>query len=244
MTSPALNTTPFAFGWWSFDLGRYRPCDGTYCFTEYDSIPPIRALNGTLDWLGPLDPQTDSRMQIYRNAPEERGKLAEIEAEAATLGLTLPAAFIRLMGSPDLQDRIPSCTACTFDLSEHIVPCIGETPGYIIRFLRDQQDVLLWYLYLTPQGEQWVLVSPYEFGDGPDENPNAVPEDERRAIIAHTRICAPSFETFAYRFWLENTLWFKLNESDSGDPLSDEQQQYLDYYVQQQEQHNQRQADT
>jgi len=243
MASPAQNTPPFDFGWWSFDLGKYRPCDGTYCFYGYDSIPPIRTLNGTLDWLDPLDPQTDQGMQLYRTAPEERGKLAEIEAEATQLGLTLPAAFLRLMGSPELQDRIPSCTACTFDLSAHIVPCIGETSGYIIRFLRDQQDVLLWYLYLTPQGEQWVLVSPYEFGDGPDENPNDAPENERRAIIARTRICAPSFEAFVYRFWLENTLWFRLNTSESDGPLSDEQQRYLDFYGQQQ-QHSQQQADS
>ncbi|MEO7002487.1 MAG: hypothetical protein ABI068_11725 [Ktedonobacterales bacterium] len=230
MASTGQNSTPFSFGWWSFDLGAYRPCDGTYCFSSYGELPPIRELNGTLDWLGPLDPQTEQSMQLYRNAPEKRGKLAAIEAEATKLGLTLPEAFVRLMGSPELQDRIPSCTACTFDLSAHIVPCIGDSPGYIIRFLRDQQDVLLWYLYLTPQGEQWVLVSPYEFGDGPDENPNDVADDERTAVIAHTRICAPSFEAFVYRFWLENTIWFTLNTSDSSGSLTNEQQHYVDHY--------------
>ena len=222
MASTAQTTTPFTFGWWSFDLGTYRPCNGTYCFYPYDSIPPIRNLNGTLDWLGPLDTQTEQRMQIYRNAPEERGKLAEIEAEATKLGLRLPDAFVRLMGSPELQDRIPSCTACTFDLSAHIVPCIGDTPGYIIRFLRDQQDVLLWYLYLTPQGEECVFVSAYEFGDGVDENPNDVPDDERTAVIANTFICAPTFEAFVYRFWLENTLWFELNSSGSAKSIATE----------------------
>jgi len=153
------------------------------------------------------------------------------------LGLPLPEAFLRLMGSPQLQDRIPSCTACTFDLSAHITPCIGDTPGYIIRFLRDQQDVLLWYLYLTPHAEECVLVSPYEFADAADANPNAIPEDERQAVIANTCICAPTFEAFVYRFWLENTLWFKLNSSNASNASSDgngqhtdEQQRYLDHY--------------
>lgn len=175
MTSTTGHTPPFRFGWWSFNLGQYRPCDGTYCFYLYDSLPPIRALNGTLDWLGPLDDETDQSMQLYRNAPEERGNLAQIEADATKFGLTLPKAFVRLMGSPDLQDRIPSCTACTFDLSAHIIPCIGETPGYLIRFLRDQQSVLLWYLYLTPQGDECVLVSPYEFGEGKTRIPMIYP---------------------------------------------------------------------
>jgi len=230
MTSTAGNTPPFRFGWWSFDLGKYRPCNGTYCFYPYDGIPPIRALNGTLDWLGPLDHETDESMQLYRNEPEERGNLAQIEADATKLGLTLLEAFVRLMRSPKLQDRIPSCTACTFDVSAHITPCIGETPGYLIRFLRDQQSVFLWYLYLTPHGDECVLVSPYEFGEGEGDNPNNLPDDERTAVIAHTCICAPTFEAFVYRFWLENVLWFKLNSSDHDGHLSEEQRSYLDHY--------------
>jgi hypothetical protein len=230
MTSTTEHTPPFTFGWWSFDLGAYRPCNGTYCFYPYDSIPPIRALNGTLDWLGPLDHETEQSMQLYRNAPEQRGNLTQVAADATKLGLTLPEAFVRLMGSPELQDRMPSCTACTFDLSAHITPCIGETPGYLIRFLRDQQSVLLWYLYLTPHGEECVLASPYEFGDGEDDNPNDLPDDQRRAVMAHTCICAPTFEAFVYRFWLENILWFKLNSSDDDGRLSEEQRGYVDHY--------------
>jgi hypothetical protein len=230
MMSTAGHTPPFRFGWLSFDLGKYRPCDGTYCFYPYDSLPPIRALNGTLDWLDPLDDETDQSMQLYRNAPEERGNLAQVEADATKFGLTLPEAFMRLTGSPGLQDRIPSCTACTFDLSAHIIPSIGDTSGYLIRFLRDQQSVLLWYLYLTPQGDECVLVSPYEFGEGEDENPNDLPDETRTAVITHTCICAPTFETFVYRFWLENVLWFKLNSSVDDGQMSDEQRSYLDHY--------------
>ena len=49
------------------------------------------------------------QMEIHRNAPEERGKLDEIAAAAGKVGLTLPEAFTRLMGSSELQDRIPTC---------------------------------------------------------------------------------------------------------------------------------------
>ena len=30
----------FPWGWWSFDLGKYRACDGTYALYKYDSLPP------------------------------------------------------------------------------------------------------------------------------------------------------------------------------------------------------------
>lgn len=33
--------SPFASAWWSFDLGEYRPCDGTYRIYPYDSVPPL-----------------------------------------------------------------------------------------------------------------------------------------------------------------------------------------------------------
>jgi hypothetical protein len=229
MSSTREHSAPFAFGWWSFDLGTYRPCGSTYCLYPYDSLPPIRELRGTLDWLSPLDSQTDERMQPYRNSSESRRRLTELENEVSKLGLSLPNAFVHLMSASKLQDQIPSCTACTFDLSAHVVPCIGESSGYLIRFLRDQQDVFLWYLYLTPDGDECVLVSAYEFGDEADYNPNDLPDDQVSAVISHTWICAPTFETFVYRFWLENTLWFKLN-SARNQALTDVEQRYLDHY--------------
>jgi hypothetical protein len=225
---------PFKLGWWSFDLGTYRPCDGTYCFYAYESVPPLPEPDGSLRWLGPLDEATDRKMEIHRNAPEARGMVAEIEAQARGLGLTLPGAFVRLMGSPELQDRIPSCTACYFSLSQKIVPCPASDGGYIVRFLNDQQDVLLWYLYLTPAGESGVLVSPIGLDDIAEEMPGAaLTEEWRRSILANTFVCAPSFAAFIYRFWLENTLWFKLNEGEGNGTWTEEERRYLAHYARQ-----------
>src|SRR5262249_38749132 len=152
-------------------------------------------------------------------------------AQAAGLGLALPPAFARLMGSPELQDRIPSCTACTFGLSDALVPCIGSEGGYVVRFLSDQQDVLLWFLYLTPEGQERVLCSPAPMDELAAERPEGLPADERAAVIANTIVCAPSFEAFAYRFWLENSIWFKLNEGGGEAKLTDEERRYLDHYA-------------
>jgi hypothetical protein len=230
MDRPTQAGMPFKMAWWSFDLGKYRPCDGTYCFYPYESLPPIPEVDGTLSWLGSLDATTDQMMQVHRNAPEARGNLERLIAEAEQLGLGLPQSFLRLMGSPKLQDRIPSSTACYFVLSEHIVPSPGTDGGYVIRFLNDQQDVLLWHLYVTREGDRGVLVSPYPLDElaSPDASAG-LGEDDRQAIIANTYLCAPSFEAFIYRFWLENVIWFKVSGGNDT-PLTEDERRYLAHY--------------
>jgi hypothetical protein len=218
---------PFPQAWWSFDLGRYRGCDGTYCHFEYDSLPPIPAVSESLDWLEPLDERTDAKMAIHRNPPEARGEVAKIAESAARLGLTLPESFIRLMSAPDLQDQIPSCTACYFKLSDDIMPCPGSDGGYIVRFYNDQQDVFLWYLYLTPQGAQYVLVTPIELEEMAAKS---LSDEERRSVQQNTWVCAPSFVAFIYRWWLENSLWFKVSESDDEEKLTADERSYLAHY--------------
>jgi hypothetical protein len=261
---------PFGRGWWGTDLGAYRGCDGTYCFFPYESLPPLPPRDETLSWLGPLPEHLDREMEVHRSyAPEKRGRIDTIAAQAQQLGLTLPPAFLRLMGSHKLQDRIPSCSACFFILSERIVPCPAAEQGYIVRFLNDQQDVLLWYLYLTREdqrppepagrravpptceaqsprvrskrrsseaGDACVIVSPYEL-DGPEdaEEGESLTDVARHNILRHniltnTVVCAPTFDEFIYRFWLENTLWFKLNEA--GATLTPAEHAYAAHYAQ------------
>jgi hypothetical protein len=56
--------------------------------------------------------------------------------------------------------------------------------------------------------------------------PNA---EETAKVIADATICAPSFEAFIYRFWLESTLYRKLHGFDYT-PLTSEEQRYLAHY--------------
>jgi hypothetical protein len=227
VTAPQL--TPFRRGWYAFDLGQYRPCAGTYCLSPYEDLPPIAAPDESLAWLGPLDERTDQQMQIHRDRQVASGKLDQIVASAQRLGLSLQPSFLRLMGSPELQNRIPSCTACYFSLSDDIISCPGSEQGYIVRFLNDQQEVLLWYLYLTPAGEQRVLVSPVMLDEVAQRGP--LSEEWRQAILTNTFECAPTFAEFIYRFWLENVIWFKLN--DQSAPLTADEQAYVAQYERQ-----------
>ena len=171
-------------------------------------------------------------MEIYRPSSEAQesltGNLKELYHQTQQLGLSLPDAFLHFMASPELQERIPSCTACYFELPEKILPCPGSQDGYIISFLRDQQDCLIWYLYLTPSNEHCVLIS--------DSGLAWLADPEQASEISHpvrilqaTVVGAPSFEEFIYRFWLENTLWFKLHEHDGA--FTEEEKRYIEHYA-------------
>jgi hypothetical protein len=226
----------FKTGWFSFELPGYRPCHGTYELYPYDGIPPIsqEQLTGQLQWLVPLASEIDAEMQPHRSTPEQREEhlpeltddVKSLVASAESLGLTLPEAFLRLMSSSALQDRIPSCTACYFQFSR-LAPCPGDKEGgYVLRFLHDQQDCIIWHLYLSPKGDAYVLAS-YTYLDLAGTDSEEVDHITEADAVKYTWVCAPSFEAFLYRFWLENVIWFNLAEQK---PLLEEQKQYLAFY--------------
>lgn len=225
MTYPNL---PTKTGWFSVELPGYRPGQGTYDFSEYASLPPLptELFTGKLAWLktpqGSIEGETSKDVQI---------RMQKLSAQAQQLGLVLPEAFLRLMGSPEIQEHIPSCTACEFQPVDTILPHPSIEHGYIIRFLNDQQDVLLWYLYLNTAGEHCVLVSYVllEELNNPEYVENPAIWDSA-AIARSTYVCALSFEEFIYRFWLENVLWFKLHSSEGSTSLTADEQRYLSYY--------------
>lgn len=183
--------TKFPPAWWSFDLGDHRPCDGTYELYPYDSIPPVDTslFRGTFQWLGQPSDEPDDLSTFRANAE----------------GLALPPAFLRFMADRDLRNTVPSVTACEWDLGGAPIPCRVVEGASTIRFLRDQQDCLFWYLHVVPGAEPVVLCSPIPFDD-PDLD---VPAE---VVLENTWVVAPDFETFVYRFWLENVLWEKVHD--------------------------------
>lgn len=145
------------------------------------------------------------------------------------------------MAAPELQTRIPEYAGCWFSLYDddaRLDPCPGSQGGFVVRFLNDQQDCILWYLYRNWQGTEAVLAvgdpypeaaSPYlERPVRPDED-GPLTDEQRHVVLANTYACAPSFEAFVYRWWREATSYMKLNEFDSQ-PLTEEERRYLAYY--------------
>ncbi len=230
------NETPFRPAWWSFSLPGYQPCRSTYCQFSYESLPPLdhTVFQGDFRWLPPLD----GALEDMGAADDERAQidshLPSIIAEAEARGVILPAAFLTFMRDPAAHRRIPSCTACYFDLPAYLTPSPFGDGGYLIRFLNDQQWVLLWHLYLRPNGDHCVVVSPTPYDDLHDHTTedqySLTLEEEpvsREELREETWWCAPSFEVFLYRLWRENHLWFALTEERT---LTDDERAYLQYY--------------
>lgn len=232
---------PFAWGWVGFDLGDARPCDSTYCQFPYEDLPPLPTLDGTLNWLGQPGWMEAPDVALERRAARERwsaeaqATVRDLATQAERLGVVLPSAYRRLMAAPELYTRIPEYASCWFNHGEALLdPCPGSEDAFVVRFLNDQQDCTLWYLYLTRRGDEAVLAvndpypeaTPYlERLVRPDED-GPLTDQERRAVLANTYACAPSFEAFVYRWWLESTIYMKVHEYTS-EPLTAEERRYL-----------------
>jgi hypothetical protein len=108
------------------------------------------------------------------------------------------------MSTAALYGRIPSCTACFYDVGAHLekIPG-GNDDARMLIFLRDQQDCLRWYVLLEPERRHRV-------GVGYDD----------------VAVCAEDFEGFMKRFWIENTIWFAAHEG--APPIEGELREYVD----------------
>lgn len=218
-------STPYPAVWMSVALPGCRECDDTYCFFPYHELPTLDAslFRGEFQWLDPLEETLLKSQQIHQQTPNDKisQALTKLTAAADDLGITLPASFLYFMGRSQLRAQVPSSTACYFDLSDAIIKDPLDGPGYFIRFLNDQQDVLLWYLYVTPDGQDSVFVSPIPLDA---EDLTQIP---REVLLNNIGFCGESFESFLYRFWIENTTWFSLTDDI---PLTEAQERYLQHY--------------
>jgi len=230
---------PFPASWYSVELRGYRDHPEqyrTYSPFLFESLPPLpnELFDGNFSWLPltrDLVPTGKSRFEWAY--PPVLKRMAE---ESEELQITIPPEFVRFMASVDFPNRIRSATDCAFDLAEKLVYVPWET-GYLLRFLADSQGSLFWYLFLRQGGGHCVVVAgfpPYggdptadrEFMEkhlGPDWNREDPPKESDGIWF-----CAPSFENFIYRFWIENEIWYALSET--GGPVSNDQQRYLMHY--------------
>ncbi|KAH0538459.1 hypothetical protein FGG08_004957 [Glutinoglossum americanum] len=197
----------------------------TYQSVPYDALPPLPTRTDPgLAWLrtmpkprSPLGPSPSLDLDDERDFGREIDKLT---AEAKELGLTVPSALRGFMTDSELYGRVPSCTACYIDLPDRLIPLPDGRPGRLLRFLNDQQCVLLWYLHLLPDGQHVVVCGL------PDGDPEGFSLDDN-IVALNGVICAPSFEDFVHRFWLENTIWFAV--VGERRELSGEERAYIDF---------------
>ncbi|MBA4188707.1 MAG: hypothetical protein C0467_11970 [Planctomycetaceae bacterium] len=218
-----VNPTPFPSEWIGTDLSGARNVDGTYGGSGYQSLPslPVEQFRGDWRWLLPAG---------HKPSPVKHGtRLARL---AKGHGLTLPPGFVEFANDTAAQELIRSNTDCFFDWAEGFADSPAGDGGSLIRFYADSQGCVYWYLYATPSGYSCVVASPKRYGDDDDEDEDD--EDEEGDESGDTYFCAPSFEAFVYRTWIENEIWFRLAEPtfDFHDPrpMTAEMQAYLDHY--------------
>ena len=228
-------TQPFPTAWYSIELRGYREPPGlcTYHAYAYEELPPAPEglFDGSFRWLPPDGPRHSDGQEWY-----EPGILAGLADQAAGMGLALPRSFLDFMRSAELPGRIRSVTDCGFELPGRIVP-VPWASGALVRFLADSQGCLFWYLFLRDDGGHGVVSSPEFYGGDPhldsgwdaaSYGPEGDEEDEEPPSADHEiRTCAPDFESFIHRFWLENQIWLAL--ARLGGPADDEQRRDLQH---------------
>jgi len=213
------NPTPFPAEWIGTDLPGCQNVAGTYGGSGYQSLPPlpVERFLGDWRWLLPK--------RHTRQATRHGTRLARL---AAARGLTLPPGFVKFANDTAAQRLVRSNTDCSFDWAEVIADSPAGEGGSLIRFYADSQGCVFWYLYATPTGYSCVVASPSLYGTDDDE------EYEDNGGGRGVWFCAPSFEAFVYRTWIENEIWFRLVDPryDFHDPrpLTPEMQAYLDHY--------------
>ncbi|MFF1398845.1 hypothetical protein ACFVZD_34175 [Streptomyces sp. NPDC058287] len=213
--------------WCATDLGDYRPCGATYDLYPYDSLPPLDPAQhtGAFEWLAPA-----------RDAvPAQVTRLDGLTAELALAGLGLPRDFVTFHADPLLSGSLDhvSVTGCWTDISVPL-PSPVEPGAALVRFLRDQQDCVLWYLYLRSSGEPFIVHSEvdyeYEYEARRDGIATETNLDDAAEQWAALCWCAASFEEFAHRYWIENRLWRIINDGDTSS-LEPHLTAYLHHYA-------------
>lgn len=214
----ALLPAGFGAAWCATDLGEYRACRYTYERYPYETLPPLdpSRFTGAFEELGGAG----------ETVPQQ---VAKVEALAGLLdaqGLRLPRDFTVFQTSARLHRLLDevSVTACWSDVSDPI-PSPVEPGAFLVRFLRDQQDCVIWYLYLRPSGEAFVVHSHLDYEYEGDHLGDT--EEQRTAMLW----CAPPFEEFAHRFWIENRLWRAVHGGGDPSDLDPLLRGYLAHYA-------------
>jgi len=162
--------------------------------------------------------------------PEEKARLDVIDEGLAFAGLKLPLDFITYHTRAKLCAQLDAVSVtCCWSQVFGPVPSPVEHDAYLVQFLRDQQDCRAWYLYLRP-GESFIVQSYHlhEYVD-PDKT-GYEPEVAVKDLAAQIYWCAPTFESFAYRCWLESILWRVLNKWGVSREMTSEERDYLRHY--------------
>jgi uncharacterized protein (TIGR02996 family) len=183
---------PFKMGWCSANAHVPKP------YRSLANLDPV-GFSPDLPWLSGEGVQELLIQEEHEQ--EELEALAEVQQRAKRLKLLLPPGFEAFAQDFPRRGAVSPARSyyevCLHDATVGDFPQFGE--GYLINFFGDMNygdpHQLTWSLYLVP-GIAWHCVVVNELaGDAS----SLTPDDP--ALIYY---CAPSFQAFLYRWWLEN----------------------------------------
>ena len=224
--SSAMNIldSPFPLGWYTAGSHEsFWGCGNTYTLIPYDQLPELGRSHGdgSFRWL-PAGPEGNTVLEFHEESNDTRLDLGQLHREAQQAGVRIPDAFAAFLRTPEIHRRVPTCTACYLELSARLLEPPSNRSGRLLRFMNDQQACVLWYLYLAP-GEVPAVVAGMP-GCLDDTSEDSLDDDDG-VVFEQFVLCAPDFETFMYRFWIENSIWYALAKRR---PLTSGQKAYLD----------------
>jgi hypothetical protein len=161
-------------------------------------------LDGSFAWLRKT-PRHREWTIGERSARELPGQLKSVIASARAHGIRLPDEFVGFVRKPALHAHLRSVTACYLDVANSV---LSFRRGFLVRFLRDQQDCAFWYLYLNKTASDHCVVSSIEYFDADDMDDEI--DDPKETDF---RFESVSFEAFLSQFWLENEILFSRYDS-------------------------------
>jgi hypothetical protein len=122
---------------------------GTFSLPSSEPVRRLHALDyfdlsGDLYWLQPLDEDTARAMTSYQMGESvfSSKEMKELKDNCQRLGCTLPRGFEQFMTSLELQNRIPSASACYWDYEPLVKLKSTEKAaldGYACKIYSDQQ---------------------------------------------------------------------------------------------------------
>jgi uncharacterized protein (TIGR02996 family) len=214
------NLTDFEFAWWGTGIGPVREAVGTYERFRYEDQPPlpVQLFDGTFDWLKNSDPEGSYNFG---------GRWAQCCEEIRSRGFFLPREFERFMTDNDLPARIKSCTD-----NEFTEPSPEEqletADGLFVTFYADSQYCVIWGMLLPRAPGRYAPVL-----SGPPED--LLPEysaselsDDESAFPGKPVLAASHLESFLYRWWIENEIWFATLWDETKRALTPVEQAYVD----------------
>jgi uncharacterized protein (TIGR02996 family) len=233
------NPTPFPSAWKNFGLGSLRERQGTYGTWPYDSVPalPLDELRAEFQYL--TASRTATGRDVGATSARYRQEYERMLADAAEKRVSLPEAFVKFMSDPALHATFHSVTGCSFTLPDEYSP-IRANPsgeGMHVHFYCDSQSCLLWDLYVHASGGHCVIARWLDYFEPEPPDPD---DDEPPYTGPRAWFVAPSFETFVYRVWAENQVWytehadFLRRRGEAPPRVTPAIQCYIDHYRNQQ----------